>query len=72
MSTPNAPRELNDDWITYEQAAVRISASRGAIQALARRGLIDLVKLSPRVVRISALSLERYIHEKRVERADAV
>ena len=67
MSAPNEPHELNDDWITYEQAAVRIGASRGAIQTLARRGLIDLVKLSPRIVRVSVSSLERYINLKRAE-----
>jgi len=71
MSEPNNelrdPQPSGDKWISYEEAAARIGASRGAIVTLIRRGAIEAVKLSPRLLRVSERSLERYIQQKRAE-----
>jgi len=56
-TTIDEPRSL----LSYEQAAVRLGASRDFVRALGRRGEITVVRLTPRCSRVVADSIDAYI-----------
>ena len=51
--------QLMSDWVTYREAASYLGVSISTIRAWCRKGLLDKRRLSHRVARISALSIER-------------
>lgn len=56
----------NDKLLTRAEAAEKLTISLPTLDKLAKKGLIEKIKLSPQVVRFSTLNLDSYIKSSRV------
>lgn len=56
----------NDQLLTRAEAAEKLTISLLTLDKLAKKGLIEKIKLSPQAVRFSEVNLDSYIKSSRV------
>jgi excisionase family DNA binding protein len=61
-------KELQSDWVTRDEAAQYLGVSIPTIKAWERKGMLDARRISYRVLRISAVSIEKMMERAKQPR----
>jgi excisionase family DNA binding protein len=65
-------KELQSDWVTREEAAQYLGVSIPTIKAWEKKGMLDARRISYRVLRISAVSIEKMMERAKQPRVVTV